>query len=397
MSDDTGGLRFPFQLSQLFTPPPEFRELRESCPVARVDLPTGDWAWLATQYEDVRAVLNDARLSRAATTRPGAPRLGPASPEPDSIMAMDPPDHTRLRRLLASVFTGRQAERMREGIVRTTEELLDVIEESGKPADLVPMLARPLPITVICDLLGVPEADREAFRDWTDAALTLAPSAAGAVTDARTQLAEYLAALVEDKRRTPGGDLLSGLIEAQAQERLSQGELIAVAATLITAGYHTVANSFANSVVALLRHPEQLDPLRGADRFPLAAVEELLRWTPGPVSGGTIRIATEEVKIGSVIVKPGEAVIPSTASANRDSAVFPAADELDLTRPENRHIAFGHGIHRCLGAPLARVELQVAFGALLRRFPELRLAVPEEELVWGGGMIRGVASLPVTW
>lgn len=397
MSDDTGGLRFPFQLSQLFTPPPEFQQLRETCPVARVELPTGDWAWIATQYEDVRAVLNDARLSRAAATRPGAPRLGPASPEPDSIMAMDPPDHTRLRRLLASVFTGRQAERMREGIVRTTEELLDVMEESGQPADLVPMLARPLPITVICDLLGVPDADREAFRDWTDAALTLAPSAAGAVTDARTRLAEYLAELVEAKRRGPGEDLLSTMVEAQAQDRLSQNELIAAAATLITAGYHTVANSFANSVVALLRHPEQLAPLRGAESFPLAAVEELLRWTPGPVSGGTIRIATEEVKVGSVIVKPGEAVIPSTASANRDDAVFPGADELDLTRPENRHIAFGHGIHRCLGAPLARIELQVAFGALLRRFPGLRLAVAEEELVWGGGMIRGVSSLPVAW
>ncbi|MET9467261.1 cytochrome P450 [Streptomyces sp. NPDC006544] len=397
MSDDTGGLRFPFQLSQLFTPPPEFQQLRETCPVARVELPTGDWAWIATQYEDVRAVLNDARLSRAAATRPGAPRLGPASPEPDSIMAMDPPDHTRLRRLLASVFTGRQAERMREGIVRTTEELLDVMEESGQPADLVPLLARPLPITVICDLLGVPEADREAFRDWTDAALTLAPSAAGAVTDARTRLAEYLAELVEVKRRVPGEDLLSTLVEAQAQDRVSPGELIAAAATLITAGYHTVANSFANSMVALLRHPEQLDPLRGAAQFPLAAVEELLRWTPGPVSGGTIRIATEEVKVGSVIVKPGEAVIPSTASANRDGAVFPGADELDLTRAENRHIAFGHGIHRCLGAPLARIELQVAFGALLRRFPGLRLAVAEEELVWGGGMIRGVSSLPVAW
>ncbi|CAM5680502.1 cytochrome P450 hydroxylase [Streptomyces avidinii] len=397
MSDDTGGLRFPFQLSQLFTPPPEFQQLRETCPVARVELPTGDWAWIATQYEDVRAVLNDARLSRAAATRPGAPRLGPASPEPDSIMAMDPPDHTRLRRLLASVFTGRQAERMRAGIVRTTEELLDVMEESGQPADLVPLLARPLPITVICDLLGVPDADREAFRDWTDAALTLAPSAAGAVTDARTRLAEYLAELVEAKRRGPGEDLLSTLVEAQAQEKLSQNELIAAAATLITAGYHTVANSFANSVVALLRHPEQLDPLRGAEQFPPAAVEELLRWTPGPVSGGTIRIATEEVKVGSVLVKPGEAVIPSTASANRDGAVFPGADELDLTRPENRHIAFGHGIHRCLGAPLARIELQVAFGALLRRFPGLRLAVAEEELVWGGGMIRGVSSLPVAW
>ncbi|WP_244374204.1 cytochrome P450 [Streptomyces griseorubiginosus] len=398
MSDDIPdeGLRFPFETSRLFDPPAEWRLLRESCPVARADLPTGDRAWLVTRYEDVRAVLNDPRLSRAATTRPDAPRLGPARPEPDSIMAMDPPDHTRLRRLLAPAFTGRQAERLRPRIARTAERLLDDMAEIGPPVDLVEHLARPLPIITICELLGVPDEDRESFKEWTDAALTLAPHAAGAVTGARERLADYLRHLIAEKQRTPGDDLLGTLIAARDEDRLRPAELVTVAATLITAGYHTVANSLANSVLALLRHPGQLDPLRGGT-FPAEAVEELLRWTPGPVSGGTIRIATEEVKIGATVVRPGEAVIPSTASANRDAEAFEDPDVLDLGRPENRHIAFGHGIHRCLGAPLARVELQVALDALVRRFPALRLAVAERELSWGTGMIRGVNALPVAW
>ncbi|MFE7959369.1 cytochrome P450 [Streptomyces sp. NPDC057413] len=390
------GLRFPFETSRLFDPPAEWRELREGCPVARADLPTGDRAWLVTRYEDVRAVLNDPRLSRAATTRPDAPRLGPARPEPDSIMAMDPPDHTRLRRLLAPAFTGRQAERLRPRIARTAERLLDDMAEIGPPVDLVEHLARPLPIITICELLGVPDEDRESFKEWTDAALTLAPHAAGAVTGARERLADYLRHLIAEKQHRPGDDLLGTLIAAREEDRLRPAELVTVAATLITAGYHTVANSLANAVLALLRHPDQLDPLRGGP-FPPQAVEELLRWTPGPVSGGTIRIATQEVKVGSTVVRPGEAVIPSTASANRDAAAFEDPDALDLSRAENRHIAFGHGIHRCLGAPLARVELHVAFDALLRRFPGLRLAVAEEELTWGTGMIRGVTELPVAW
>lgn len=397
-SDDISeAVRFPFEHGRLFDPPPEWRSLREGCPVTRAHLPTGDRAWLVTRYEDVRAVLNDPRLSRAATTRPDAPRLGPARPEPDSIMAMDPPDHTRLRRLLAPAFTGRQAERLRPRIARTTGRLLDAMAEMGPPVDLVEHFARPLPVITICELLGVPDEDRESFKEWTDAALTLAPHATGTVTAARQRLADYLRHLIAEKQQTPGDDLLGTLIAARDEDRLRPAELVTVAATLITAGYHTVANSLANSVLALLRHPAQLDPLRGAEEFPAAAVDELLRWTPGPVSGGTIRIATEELKVGTTVIRPGEAVIPSTASANRDADAFADPDTLDLTRAENRHIAFGHGIHRCLGAPLARVELQVAFGALLHRFPALRLAAPEEQLTWGTGMLRGVTALPVTW
>lgn len=397
-SDDLcDAVRFPFEHGQLFDPPPEWQRLRERCTVSRAELPSGDRAWLVTRYEDVRAVLNDPRLSRAAATRPDAPRLGPARPEPDSIMAMDPPDHTRLRRLLAPAFTGRQAERLRPGIARTTERLLDVMAETGPPVDLVEHLARPLPVITICELLGVPDEDRESFKEWTDAALTLAPHAAGTVTGARQRLADYLRHLIAEKQHDPGDDVLGTLIAARDEDRLRPAELVTVAATLITAGYHTVANSLANSVLALLRHPAQLEPLRGAAEFPATAVEELLRWTPGTVSGGTIRIATQEMKVGSTLIGPGEAVIHSTTSANRDPDAFPDPEVLDLTRTGNRHIAFGHGIHRCLGAPLARVELQVAFGALLRRFPTLRLAAEEHQLTWGTGMLRGVTALPVAW
>ncbi|MFC8131449.1 cytochrome P450 [Streptomyces sp. NPDC057302] len=403
MADDTDGeLRFPFQPDQLFDPPQEFAALRESDPVARVRLPTGYQAWLVTRYDDVRTVLSDQRLSRAATTREGAVRLGPARPEPDSLMAMDPPDHTRLRRLLVPAFSSRRIERLKPRIARTAEALLDVMQETGPPADLVTHLSMPLPIITICELLGVPTADQDSFRAWTDAALTLEPGAGEAVAGARERLADYLRDLVAEKARRPpqdpdSADLLSALISARDDDRLSAAELVTVAGTLITAGYHTVAHSLANSVLALLRHPEQLQPLRGGEQFPAEAVDELLRWTPGPVSGGTIRIATEEFKIGSTVVCPGDGVIPSTASANRDAAVFPEPDRLDLGRTANRHIAFGPGIHHCLGAPLARAELQVALTALLRRFPALRLAVAEGEVVWGKGMIRGVSSLPVAW
>ncbi|MEV2255647.1 cytochrome P450 [Streptomyces sp. NPDC050147] len=403
MADDADGeLRFPFQPEQLFDPPGEFGRLRESDPVARVQLPTGYQAWLVTRYEDVRTVLTDQRLSRAATTREGSVRLGPARPEPDSLMAMDPPDHTRLRRLLVPAFSSRRIERLKPGIARTAEALLDVMEETGSPADLVTHLSMPLPIITICELLGVPPADRDSFRAWTDAALTLEPQAGEAVAEARERLADYLRNLVAEKARRPSqdpdrADLLTALISARDDDRLSAAELVTVAGTLITAGYHTVAHSLANSVLALLRHPGQLEPLRGGEQFPAAAVEELLRWTPGPVSGGTIRIATEELKIGSTLVRPGEGVIPSTASANRDAAVFPEPDRLDLGRTANRHVAFGPGIHHCLGAPLARAELQVAFTVLLRRFPALKLAVADDEVVWGRGMIRGVSSLPVSW
>ena len=399
MTVEHTGLRFPFAHRTLFEPPEEFASLREQQPVARVTLPTGDEAWLVTRYADVRAMLSDARLSRAATTKPGAPRLGPARPEPDSMMAMDPPGHTRLRKLVAHAFTARRTERLRPRIQEITDGLLSAMEQQGKPADLVEHLARPLPLTVICELLGVPDRDRDAFRRWTDTALSLQPQATEAVAAAREALNGYLAALAVDKLAHPGADLLSVLALASEEgDRLSKEELAVLAATLLTAGYHTVANAITNGTAILLTHPEQLAALTADPTLIPNAVEELVRYTPGPVSGGTMRIATRDLEIGGVCVRAGEAVIPSTTSANRDAEVFACPNDFDVAREHNPHIGFGPGIHHCLGAQLARIELQTAFGSLLHRFPGIRLAVPPAELTWNtAGMIRGFTVLPVEW
>ena len=391
-------LHFPFAATTLFDPPPEFGMLRAADPVAEVLLPSGDRAWLVTRYEDVRQLLSDPRFSRAAATRPGSPRLGPARPEPSSMMAMDPPDHTRLRKLVTPAFTRGRLERLRPRVQQVTDGLLDAMADAGPPADLVPLLARPLPIIVICEILGVPVRDRESFQQWTDTALTLAPDAATEVNVARGKLTVYLARLVDYKRGNPGDDLLSTLTAvAEDGDRLSEDELVSLAGTLITAGYHTVANTFTNAVLGLLRHPEQLARLRAQPELLANAVEELLRWTPGSVSGGTLRIATEDVELGGRLIRSGEAVLPSTTSGNRDAEAFPDPDLLDLARTGNRHIAFGPGIHHCLGAPLARIELQLALGGLLTRFPGFRLDIDPARLVWGTGMIRGLTALPVAW
>ncbi|GLZ36304.1 cytochrome P450 [Lentzea sp. NBRC 105346] len=374
-------MRFPFLPDVLLEPPAEFAMLREQAPVARVSLPTGDSAWLVTRLPAVRQVLADPRLSRALTTVDGAPRLGPARPEPYSIMAMDPPDHTRLRRLVAPAFSSGRISRLREGITSVTASLLDAFVS---PADVVAGLAQPLPMAVICSMLGVPVADQAQFREWTDTSLGLGIGQLEEVVGAREKLHDYLTDLVASK-----GSLLP--VEATPAEHVALG------ATLITAGYHTVSATIGNATLALLRHPAQMSLLRNDLSLLPQAVDELLRYAPGPVSGGTMRIAMEDLEIDGVLVRAGEAVIPSTSSANRDAAVFTDPDRLDLARSHNPHVAFGPGIHHCLGSHLARVQLQVAFGGLVSRFPGLRLACDVSELRWTNGMIRGLVSLPVQW
>ncbi|WP_067563226.1 cytochrome P450 [Nocardia acidivorans] len=382
--------RFPFAPTILGEPPAEFAQLREGMRLRKVLLPTGDTAWLATRYADVRQVLTDGRLSRAAATAEVAPRLGPMRPNPKSLMAMDPPDHTRLRRILAPMFSRAHSEQQRDRIVALVDELLSAMLAAGAPGELDAGLSRPLALTVICDLLGVPDGDRRAFADWTDQALTLRPDAGADVGHARRALRDYLEALAA------GGShdgLMGTLTESLAGEELTE-----VAATILTAGYHTVSTAITNSALVLLRHPDQLAALR-ADRTRLPeAVEELLRYTPGPVSGGTIRVAVADLHIGDTLVRAGEAVIPATISANRDQTVFTAPDRLDLSRKPNGHIAFGAGVHHCLGMHLARVELSAAIAGLLDRFPGLALAAPPERLAWrNGAMIGGLERLPIQW
>jgi cytochrome P450 len=393
---------FPFTTSNPFHPPAEHARLRESEPVARVRLPTGHLAWVVTRYADVRQVCSDQRFSKEAITRPGAPRLMPIQRGSKSLVITDPPEHTRLRRIVTREFSARRVETMRPHIEELTERLLDQMAESGPPADLIGALSLPLPITVICEMLGVPPADQEGFQAWTDQMLTI-PGSGGApaeeVRAAAGRLRGYLSGLIAEKLRGSADDLLTALGRAHAEDdRLSEEELFAFAMTLLVAGYHTTTAAITHFVFHLLHEPARYRRLVDDPALIPSAVEELLRFSQIGGGAGTMRIATEDVPIGDVVIREGEVVIPLFNSANRDEDVFPDAGRLDLAREDNPQIGFGHGIHFCLGAQLGRVELQVVLHALVRRFPELRLAVEEGEITWQPGLAfpRPVA-LPLAW
>jgi cytochrome P450 len=316
------------------------------------------------------------------------------------MLAVDPPDHTRLRRLVSSAFTARRIEALRPRIEQIATELLDAVE--GRPeVDLIDAFAFPLPIQVICELLGVPAEDRDDFREWSNA--VVAGSQAGPkLAPAIQAMVEYIRALLDERRRSPGDDLLSGLIQVRdAQDRLTEEELSSMVFLLLVAGHETTVNLIGNGTYLLLRDRADgggtaWEELR-ADRSLLpSAIEEFLRYE-GPVETATFRIATEDVELGGVTIPAGDPVVVSLLSANRDADQFPDADLLRLDRVQSpSHLAFGHGIHYCLGAPLARLEAQIAFTALLDRHPGLRLAVPAEELRWRPGLLlRGLEELPV--
>nr|BAJ52675.1 putative cytochrome P450 [Streptomyces sp. TA-0256] len=392
---DTGDIRGtgPLEIAE------EFARLRSGCPVARVRFATGDSGWLVTRYDDVRAVLTDARFSRAAAALPGAPRMRPLAADAATILSMDPPEHTRLHKLVARAFGKKRIERLRPFVERTAEDLVAAIEETGPPADLVAGLGLPLPIAVICHLLGVPFADRDRFCRWADIMLSLGTHSPGQVQAARDDLAGYLADLIEAKRRTPGDeDLLAMLISAREDgDRLSERELVVFGVTLLIAGYHTTSSTLAGGALQLLRRPELTDRIRGDQQRIRTTVEEILRYSTAGVNGGTIRVATEDVELGGVLVRAGEAVLPAITSANRDESVFAGAAGFDPGREDNPHLAFGLGVHYCLGSQLARLELTVALDKLLDRLPGLRLAVPEAELTCTPGVIRNLTALPVEW
>ncbi|MBB4895201.1 nocardicin N-oxygenase [Streptomyces olivoverticillatus] len=388
---------FPFPTDRPWEPAREFAALRALDGIRRVRLPTGDRAWLVTRYEDNRRVLSDPRFSRAAAARAGAPRARRAPLEARSLTTMDPPEHTRLRRVAMRAFTTRRVQALRPGIQRTTDRLLDGLAAAGPGADLVAGLARPLPVAVICQLLGVPAGDHERFGAWTRVYLSVDGRSAEEIEAAAASLKGYLAGLIAEKRRRPTDDLLADLACAPEEERLDEEELLTFGVTLLVAGVETVAHEISGSVLALLRHRDQWELLQKPGVLE-KAVEELIRYTPAAVSGGTVRIALEDVELGGVLVRAGEAVLPAVISADRDAAVFDGPDRLDVTRDPNPHIGFGHGPHRCLGAQLARAELGIAVGSLAARFPGLRPAVDVEELEWDlRTMQRGPRALPVVW
>lgn len=396
MTDES--LSFPFKAAELYEPPAEYAFLREECPVVRVVMPTGDPAWLVTRYDDVRRVLSDPRLSRAAASREGAPRLRPLPPDRFTILAMDPPAHTRLRRLVSPVFGPRPIARLRPYLTELVADLLDQIVTVGPPTDLVTSLALPLPVSAIGKLLGVPAADLGTFRKWADTMLTFTGASADGVRDAREAMNRYLGGLIAQRRAAPADDLLTDLIAAcDDDSALTERELVIFAATLLIAGYHTTSTAITAGALMLLRHPDVYRRLGEDPDLARPVVEELLRYPAASSHGGNLRVATEDIEIGGVLIRGGDAVLPAIVSANRDARAFPEPDAFRLDRSEP-HLAFGYGPHYCLGAWLARMELEIVFPALARRLPTLRLGAPETELGYDpGALLYRLAALPVTW
>ncbi|WP_020524583.1 cytochrome P450 family protein [Catelliglobosispora koreensis] len=390
----------------LDNPFPLFAEVRELGPVHAVTLADGHAAWLVVHYDAAKAALNDPRLSKdmqAAMARDNAV-VAEGLPGPEfarHMLAVDPPHHTRLRKLVAAAFSHRRIEALRPRVQSIVDDLLDDVAAHGPDGhvDLVSTFAFPLPFTVICELLGVPDNDRTPLGNGLIALLapTPNPEAYARAKEASDTVVAMLKQLVATKRAVPGDDLVSALISARdGDERLSEQELLSTIFQLMVAGHDTTASLLGNGTVALLRHPEQLAALRAdPSRIP-AAVEELLRYD-APVPHSTFRYATEAVEIAGVSIPAGAQVIISLAAANRDHAKFESPDDADLNR-EPRHLSFGHGIHFCLGAPLARLEGHIGFATLLRRFPHLRLAVDFQDLHWNHGdglVLRGLSKLPI--
>ncbi|MDX6311243.1 MAG: hypothetical protein QOF44_707 [Streptomyces sp.] len=376
-----------------------YARLRQAGPVHRIAGTDGLPAWVVTRYGDVRQALGDPRLSLdRRNALPGGYRGLALPPALDAnLLNMDPPDHTRIRRLVAQAFTPRRIEQLRDPIRRTADELLDAIAPRGR-ADLIATYAAPLPITVICDLLGVPPQDRHDFRAWTDALVAPDPAQPARAKEAVGSMPAFFTQLIADKRTRPADDLLSALIAVRDEEdRLSEDELMSLAFLILFAGYENTVHLIGNAALALLSHPDQLAALRADPGRMGGAVEELARYD-GPAPLAIRRFPTEDVVIGGVTIPAGETVLLSLAAAHRDPDRFTDPDRLDLARDATGHLALGHGIHYCLGAPLARLETEIALAALLDRFPRLVLDVPREELRRRPSIrARGLLVLPVRY
>ncbi|GAA3368888.1 cytochrome P450 [Streptomyces sannanensis] len=400
MSIDEATPAFPFPAPDTFEPPEEFRRLRERAPVARVTLPTGDQAWLLTRYADVRAALVDPRLSRAAAEAPDAPRMGNTTPGPKTILGMDAPDHSRLRRLVTQAFTARRVEALRPRIEQLAEEQIRLVLVAPRPVDLMSCYALSLPIKVIFELLGVPYDDVDRLHAWSEVIFSLGGHTAEEVREARGAITGYLRELIERRRAEPTDDLLGVLVHARDEgQRLSEEELLDFAMILMTVGHQSTANSLGTALFTLLHHPDQLELLRKKPELIPGAVEELLRFNPFVFTGTQLRVATEDLTIGETEIRKGEAVIASLGSANHDEEVFADPDRFDVERTPNVHLSFGYGIHHCLGAQLARLEMQIALRTLIERVPDtLKLAVRADWLTWKTGLTaRALVNLPVTW
>ena len=384
-----------------FDPTAELCEIRESAGVRMTKNAFGMDVYLVTRHDDVKAVLADH--TRFSNTRPpGFGGVGGALSDAEqaraqagNLLANDPPEHHRLRRMLTPEFTLRRINRLEPRVVAIVDEHLDAMAKAGPPTDLVAGFALPIPSLVICELLGVPYADREDFQRRSARQLDLSLSIPERLGLAR-QGREYMHSLVSRARRTPGDDILGMLVREHGDE-LTDDELVGIAGLLLLAGHETTSNMLGLGVLALLRHPEQLAAVRDDPAAVGPAVEELLRWL-SIVHSGIPRITTTDVEVAGVAIPKGQLVFVSLPSANRDPALVEAPETLDIGRGTAGHLAFGHGVHHCLGAPLARMEMRIAFPALLRRFPALTLAEPFEDVEFRSfHFIYGLRSLQVGW
>lgn len=402
-----------------------YADLRQRAPVVSETLPNGRTLWFVTRYDDALAVLRDytrfandpgsiytqeqlegmyAQLLAHLTEEQVARIREVDQAISRHLLGVDPPDHTRLRKLVSRSFTPKYVEELRPRVQQIADDLLDAVERRLSAAgtnefDLIDEYAFPLPLTVIAEMLGVPVEMRDAFREWSHAAVEFNPADMGdpELNQKLYEFVEYMRTLIADKREHPGDDLVSSLVQVEEEgDHLSEDELLAMIFILIVAGHETTVKLIGNGMLALFEHPEQFARLKADPSLVKSMVEEVLRFA-GPVEHSLPRYAREDVEIAGTVIPKGSEVMVLLASADRDPSQFPDPDRFDITRPEaNRHLAFGKGIHACLGAPLARIEGQVAFATLLARFPHIRLAAPREDLRWRPGtLLRGLDRLPV--
>jgi cytochrome P450 PksS len=388
-------------------PYPFYAQLRTEAPVYMVALLQGEPAWLVTRYHDVCTVLRDERFlknpsnvltPKQMAARPWFRKLKLFKTLQHNMLNQDPPVHTRLRALVNKTFTPRLIDQMRERVQEITDELLDS-SQNRERMDLIRDFALPLPATIIAEMLGVPVEDRHRFHRWSNAMMTV--SSTWQLLKALPQVMAFIRynrKIIHERRAVPLTDLISALTRTEeAGDRLSEDEVVAMVGLLLVAGHETTVNLIGNGILTLLEHPDQLERLRSDPTLIKSAVEELLRYS-SPVDMATERFAREDITIEGVTIRRGDMVFAVVGSANRDERQFPNADTIDITREPNKHLAFGLGNHFCLGAPLARLEGEIAISTLLRRVPDLRLAVPTDKLRWRSGLLlRGLESLPVSF
>ncbi|GHF76837.1 cytochrome P450 [Amycolatopsis bartoniae] len=382
-----------------FDPPPEGREKQEEAPLTRVRLWDGSTPWLVTRYAEQRTLLGDKRVS-SDINNPGYPSPAPRNPGGTGIsfILMDDPEHARLRRMVTAPFAIKRVEAMRPAVQKIVDDLIDELLAGPKPVDLVEAFALPVPSLVICELLGVPYTDHDFFQH-NSKTIIRRDAKPEEREKAHRGLYEYLDGLMAEKLENPREDLLSGLGERVRSGELTRGEAAQMGVLLLIAGHETTANMIALGTLALLEHPDQLALLRDSDdpKLVASAVEELLRYL-NITHNGRRRVALEDIEIAGEVIRAGEGIILANDLGNRDSSVFPDPDRLDLTRDARRHVAFGFGVHQCLGQPLARLELQVVYSTLYKRIPTLRLATELEKVPFKhDGSVYGVYELPVTW